>query len=151
MATNWLNRGISADAALRCCEAERLALELDIRGFIGELLNRVLEIRTGNVFDVQLALVPPPLRRELPKVRRVWRIGRFVKGTPLVVGAIVLMSTFAMESLIGQLAALETLQGVMDGLDQIIQSSGCKTCISKKIWRQNRPQVKSQVLARIRQ
>jgi hypothetical protein len=61
------------------------------------------------------------------------------------------MSTFAMESLIGQLAALETLQGVMDGLDQIIQSSGCKTCISKKIWRQNRPQVKSQVLARIRQ
>lgn len=148
---SYSSRGISVQKCLDCCERQRELTELSVRGLLSELLNQVLDIQTRGQDDQVLALVfPVPTRKPFTKVPRfVPRIIRAPRGSPLLIGAVVLLSAFALGSLIAQLAALETLRGVIEGLEPVF-TDDCERCIRKAMWTQSNPQEKELLYVRKR-
>lgn len=138
---SYSSRGINGQKCLDCCERQRELTELSIRGFLSELLNRVLDIRLKGSEDQILALIPPTRVRfrplTLPQPARIIQVTR---GAPLVLGAVVLLAAFALGSLLAQLAAIETLQGILDGLEYFLPDD-CENCVKKGLWKQTNQQL----------
>ena len=153
MATLWKNRALSAEAALRCCEAGEIRLELKLRLVLDELLTQTLDTRTRDQFDSELALVPAI--EVFPGVLRpgaVPKVVRKLRGAPLLSGAIILFGADAMSSIVRQTATLEAVSGVIKAVDELTRrkTSDCRDCIRKALWRQTRKQKVSRASSRRR-
>jgi hypothetical protein len=118
---------------LLCCENQRLATEISIRGLLKELLQGVLEVGDTNREDYLLALVPALRSAPLVKVLQ--------KGRALPLGAIAIFGTRALISFGAQLSALEVLTDLLDVLDLFLPDS-CNECINKNLWQQKNRQIK---------
>jgi len=72
-----------------------------------------------------------------------FRVVRVAVGSPLVLGAVVLIGVSALSSIRAQTATIETLSGVVDLVDQVKLKNDCEGCIRRALWSQKTPQVKT--------
>jgi len=141
---------------VRCCEQRVNETELEIRKGLGAMLTSVYEMRTSDDYGSLLALVPGI--RRLPSVPRTApppSIVKYVRGAPLALGAIVLLSADALSSLRAQTAAIEAINGVIHFVETIFARDfedprDCQKCMRKFMWKQKQKQVKLKLTVRKR-
>lgn len=145
MATKLSNRGINGLKCLKCCQMQRDLSDLRLRGLLGEMLRRVIDLGPDDVSDPVLALryptgptvFPPPP----PKVIIAPR------GSPLLIGTVILLGALALGNLIRRLATREVLTALIEQIDKLTQDD-CERCIRKGLWGQKKPRVAGVFFAR---
>jgi hypothetical protein len=131
------SRGLNGLDALKCCTRQQELNELTLRGFLSELLSEVLQINSTGADNQVLSFVPLKTPSRVPQ--RIVRIVRTTRGAPLIVGAVVLLTAFALGGLLQRLATMETLRGIIDALDYLLPND-CERCIKKALWKQTNPE-----------
>lgn len=136
---NLRSRGLNGDKCLKCCERQRDLTELNLRGFLGSLLSRLLEIGTTAPEDSVLAWVPvirPPFIYP-PGGPRIFPIER---GRPLPKGAVILIGTILLALFVVRQALISTLTSVINNLDFILPND-CDRCVKAGLWNQDNLQI----------
>ena len=133
------NRGISGKKCLACCERQRELTELTVRGFLGNLLNRIIEIGEPGDENMVLAWIPvikPPFIYP-PGGPRIFPIER---GRPLPKGAVILVGAIVLAAFLARMAAIALMRSIIDSLDYVLPSD-CSRCVRQGLWSQSNPQL----------
>jgi len=174
VSTKISGRGLSAEAAIRCCRFESTRRILQVRQLIGGFVSRLSEQRSED-FSAGVAVLPAALAtrtKELSDFERLLlkpagassadfqrlmekttpKITNARPGTNLGPLAVIVVAEEALRGVAAKTAALETATGILGAMDQIDHRiDACEFCVRKKMWTQKKKQKKETTTIRRRQ
>lgn len=139
------SRGISGAKCLRCCERQRDLTNINLRQFLGDLLQRALDARDSDREDLVLAFKIPTGPIVFPP--RPIKVILAPRGSPLLIGAIVFLAGLALSTLLAKLATISVLSGLIEHLELLLPDD-CDSCIKRGLWGQTKKRVSGVFFAR---